>query len=288
MSKINNENINLDIYDQKKQKYQMELNQYNIEATPMTTKSENVGNVESLEVEEIDFSKLEKSMSFATENIEKIMDYNIKTSEIHKDGYTPSEMVETESGTIITATKEGESSRLYLLSGDLIAGIITMDSNEKIQTVDYNNENKTITIQLENGGTRVYREDRIKSSIALAQKYNGSSIGNYYETNGEKVVDVASDEIGKPYVWGACGPDSFDCSGFVGYCLTGQYERIGSTYTFMEWPETTDPQPGDICVSEAHTGIYIGDGQMIHAARPGVGVTIGPVQSNMKYVVYPE
>ena len=49
---------------------------------------------------------------------------------------------------------------------------------------------------------------------------------------------------------------------------------------------TSDPQPGDVAVNAEHCGIYIGGGQMIHAADYGIGVIVGPVQSGMIYVRY--
>ena len=104
--------------------------------------------------------------------------------------------------------------------------------------------------------------------------------------NGGTVVSRAYSQLGKPYSWGACGPNSFDCSGFVSYCLTGSYSRLGTTYTFLGWNEVSDPQPGDVCVNAGHTGIYIGGGQMIHAASPSEGIIVGPVQSGMIYVRY--
>ena len=88
------------------------------------------------------------------------------------------------------------------------------------------------------------------------------------------------------YSWGGVGPYGFDCSGFVSYCLTGSYSRLGTTYTFLGWNEVSDPQPGDVCVNAGHTGIYIGGGQMIHAASPSEGIIVGPVQSGMIYVRY--
>lgn len=105
--------------------------------------------------------------------------------------------------------------------------------------------------------------------------------------NANAVVQRAYGKLGCSYVWGATGPDAFDCSGFVGYCLTGTYTRIGTTYDFMKWPTVANPQPGNVAVSPTHTGIYIGNGQMIHASTPATGVIIGPVQSGMKYVRYP-
>ena len=110
---------------------------------------------------------------------------------------------------------------------------------------------------------------------------------SYDSYTGNAIVDRAYGWVGNAeYVWGACSPGAFDCSGFVSYCLTGSYARLGTTYTFLAWPQVSDPQPGDICVNSGHCGIYIGGGQMIHAATEGVGVIVGPVQGGMVYVRY--
>ena len=102
--------------------------------------------------------------------------------------------------------------------------------------------------------------------------------------NGGTIVSRAYSQLGKPYVWGACGPSSFDCSGFVSYCLTGRYTRLGTTLTFMGWTRVSNPQPGDVVTTATHCGIYIGNGQMIHAPHTGDVVKVGPVQSGMIYV----
>ena len=102
--------------------------------------------------------------------------------------------------------------------------------------------------------------------------------------NGGTIVSRAYSQLGKPYVWSACGPNSFDCSGFVSYCLTGSYTRLGTTLTFMGWTRVSNPQPGDVVTTATHCGIYIGNGQMIHAPHTGDVVKVGPVQSGMIYV----
>lgn len=107
---------------------------------------------------------------------------------------------------------------------------------------------------------------------------NNNGGGTSYEPSNNvdpgSVLGRAYAQLGKPYVWGAYGPDAFDCSGFVGYCLTGSYSRWATTYTFMGYPQVSNPQAGDLCVNGGHVAIYLGGGQIIHAANPQAGVVI--------------
>ena len=130
------------------------------------------------------------------------------------------------------------------------------------------------------------------SSSSSSNKNNSSSSSSSANNNktqtvsGNSVVSRAYSQLGKPYAWGAVGPNSFDCSGLVSYCLTGSYTRLGTTGTFMGWTRVSNPQPGDICVNDHHCGIYIGGGQMIHAPQTGDVVKISSVHSGMIYVRY--
>jgi peptidoglycan hydrolase CwlO-like protein len=125
------------------------------------------------------------------------------------------------------------------------------------------------------------------SSASVATKPSNSSSSTTTSgtnANGGSIVSRAYSQLGKPYAWSACGPNSFDCSGFVSYCLTGSYTRLGTTLTFMGWTRVSNPQPGDVVTTATHCGIYIGNGQMIHAPHTGDVVKVGPVQSGMIYV----
>lgn len=128
------------------------------------------------------------------------------------------------------------------------------------------------------------------SSSSNSNKNNASSSATNnskpQSVSGNSVVSRAYSQLGKPYKWGAVGPNSFDCSGLVSYCLTGSYSRLGTTGTFMGWTRVSNPQPGDICVNSHHCGIYIGGGQMIHAPQTGDVVKVSSVHSGMIYVRY--
>ena len=113
-----------------------------------------------------------------------------------------------------------------------------------------------------------------------------SSVVSYGEDSGNAIVDRAYAQIGNSsYAWGSCAPGTFDPSGLVSYCLTGVYNRLGTCYTFLGWPEVSDPQPGDVCVNSGNCGIYIGEGMMIHMS-PQSGAILGAVQDGMIYVRY--
>ena len=117
---------------------------------------------------------------------------------------------------------------------------------------------------------------------------SGGNKGNGGTTSGSSssyvpgdAVSRAQSALGKPYVWGAVGPDAFDCSGLVGFCLTGKYKRTYTSSSFAGLPEVSDPRPGDVCYRPGHVGIYVGNGQMIHAPHTGSVVKYASFPSNM-------
>ncbi|MGW5639182.1 NlpC/P60 family protein [Streptomyces sp. NPDC003832] len=111
-------------------------------------------------------------------------------------------------------------------------------------------------------------------------------VGTEATKAGRKAIAYATRQIGKPYVWGAEGPDSFDCSG-----LTSQawlYAGVTIPRTSEEqWRQLTrvpveNMRPGDLIIyydDASHVALYIGDGEVIQAPRPGRWVYISPVAS---------
>ena len=95
-------------------------------------------------------------------------------------------------------------------------------------------------------------------------------------------VKRAQSCLGVPYGSGGAGPDYYDCSGLVSYALTGEYRHAYTSYDFWSMPEVEDPQPGDVVACHAgHCGLYIGDGQMIHAPQSGEDVRIEPMRGKI-------
>ncbi len=148
--------------------------------------------------------------------------------------------------------------------------------------------NDAATIITNNNRNNTTSSNSNSSSNSNKNNASSSATNNSkpQSVSGNSVVNRAYSQLGKPYQWGAVGPNSFDCSGLVGYCLTGSYSRLGTTGTFMGWTRVSNPQPGDICVNSHHCGIYIGGGQMIHAPQTGDVVKVSSVHSGMIYVRY--
>lgn len=151
-------------------------------------------------------------------------------------------------------------------------------ANNSTSSNRHNSTTSNNTTSNKNNTSNTTRPSRPSGNNTSSNTTSGSN------ANGGTIVSRAYSQLGKPYVWGACGPSSFDCSGFVSYCLTGSYTRLGTTLTFMGWTRVSNPQPGDVVTTATHCGIYIGNGQMIHAPHTGDVVKVGPVQSGMIYV----
>ena len=147
-------------------------------------------------------------------------------------------------------------------------------------TITNSNRNNATSNKSSNNSSNNNKPSKNNASSSATNNSKPQSV------SGNSVVNRAYSQLGKPYKWGAVGPNSFDCSGLVSYCLTGSYSRLGTTGTFMGWTRVSNPQPGDICVNSHHCGIYIGGGQMIHAPQTGDVVKVSSVHSGMIYVRY--
>ena len=101
---------------------------------------------------------------------------------------------------------------------------------------------------------------------------------------GQDIVNYAYNFLGRPYVWGAVGPDTFDCSGFTSYvyrhCAGIEITRTTYTQINVGVPVSyNNMQPGDLVFTydNEHVGIYVGGGMYINATYPGSTVRVTPV-----------
>ena len=122
----------------------------------------------------------------------------------------------------------------------------------------------------------------VSSSYLSSTKPSNSSSSTDSSTSSkvDKVLNFASQQLGKPYVWGAQGPNSFDCSGLTYYVYKNaagitlprtsvEQSKYGTTVSKSNLKagdliffDTSGPNDGGV----SHVGIYVGNGQMIHAS----------------------
>ena len=113
-------------------------------------------------------------------------------------------------------------------------------------------------------------------------------------STGAQAVSIAMQYLGVPYVWGGSSPGGFDCSGLTSYV----YAQLGiglSHFTGSQWNEGTRVPadqllPGDLVFFHSdlhHMGMYVGNGQMIHAPQTGDVVKISPLMSDYAGAVRP-
>jgi cell wall-associated NlpC family hydrolase len=129
--------------------------------------------------------------------------------------------------------------------------------------------------------TNIMTTKLIKSSLEGSDSGDKTSIA--IVSKGSEVADYAHKFLGKPYVYGATGPNAFDCSGLTQYV----YRKFGidiSRTTYTQVGEGVkvnrcDLKAGDLVFfdtegSTSHVGIYVGDGEFIHAPRSGKPVMV--------------
>jgi cell wall-associated NlpC family hydrolase len=106
------------------------------------------------------------------------------------------------------------------------------------------------------------------------------------ESRTQKAIEAAYSELGKPYVWGAVGPDGFDCSGLMQHVWSQAGVMLPRTSEEQadagQTVPVSDIQPGDLVIyfaGRTHVGMYVGNGMIIHAPRPGSVVQFAAVNS---------
>jgi cell wall-associated NlpC family hydrolase len=188
----------------------------------------------------------------------------------------------------LTAQQEEVEAVLLNLSADSaeyedqIASISSMQSDINGRISDMENQ----LAELE----RIKAEQAAAAAAAANQSSSsGGSVSWYSDSTGtatgQEIVDYAETFLGVPYVYGGPSPSGFDCSGLVYYCYTHYGYTVNRTAAGLAYSGTeasaSDLQPGDVILFTSsggsyigHTGIYIGDGNFIHAPHTGDVVKI--------------
>ncbi|MFD6194170.1 NlpC/P60 family protein [Streptomyces sp. NPDC060275] len=128
---------------------------------------------------------------------------------------------------------------------------------------------------------RLEREAQARAQTAWLDSGILKDLDTGATERGRKAVEYATAQIGKPYQWGAEGPKSYDCSGLTSQAWVSAGQAIPRT-SQQQWKQlrhvdVEDMRPGDLIIyfdDASHVGMYVGDGSMVHAPRPGRSITV--------------
>ncbi|GCD08392.1 C40 family peptidase [Clostridium tagluense] len=177
-------------------------------------------------------------------------------------------------------TLETEKTKLVLLKTDnenKIANIKVKREEQEVLITEADKQKKLYASKIGDAEATVNATmEQIQATIAKVPKYTPSRGASSLST--DSVVAYASNFLGTAYVWGAAGPENFDCSGFMQYV----YGHFGVSLTRTTFTQITEGsyvarenlQAGDLIFfgtssDPHHVGMYVGNNSYIHAPRTG-------------------
>ncbi len=260
--------------------------------TDLLSKAEYVQNVHSYDRKQLqEYVETKQQISDLKDSLEKDQkELESKQAEYEKQGDNLNNLITSKSAEVanldseIQAAAEAAAKEAAERAAKEAAEKAAKEAAKKQQASAANNSTSSNRNNSTTSNNTTSNKNNTSNTTRPSGNNTSSNTTSGSNANGGTIVSRAYSQLGKPYVWGAYGPSSFDCSGLVSYCLTGSYTRLGTTLTFMGWTRVSNPQPGDVVTTATHCGIYIGNGQMIHAPHTGDVVKVGPVQSGMIYV----
>ena len=178
---------------------------------------------------------------------------------------------------------EGAINQLVSIKNNQIkSAIVTKEINDKIEKAKIAAKQKKVAEEKE-AAKRAKEAQASTSNTKSSGKKSNSTVAAPEAGKAQAILNEAYKHLGANYVWGATGPDTFDCSGFTEYV----YEHAAgidisrTTYTQINVGQSVSQdqlKPGDLVFPHAgHVGIYVGNGQMIHAPQTGEVIKVAPV-----------
>ena len=200
----------------------------------------------------------------------------------------PAQFLNQASTVQIVDNEAGE--RLSTLQREQIAAARAQEAAaQEVATVDA--LTRQINSKVSQINAKVAVLDSQEMSQAMVVFNQTGSYPNYPSPIGESVgaiaLRAALTRVGDPYVWGAAGPSSFDCSGLVVWAFAQEGISLphftGSLWNLGVHVPESDLQPGDLVfffADESHVGIDIGDGLMVDAPTQGQDVMVQPIDQD--------
>lgn len=179
--------------------------------------------------------------------------------------------------TAVSANTQAAPAKTYYVQTN------TAVTTKQVSTVS-TQSNTTYTAPAQNNTAAKPAQQQASSQAATTQTAKPQASTQSNSSTAQTVVSAAQSQIGKPYVWGATGPNAYDCSGLVQYAYSQAGKNVGRT-TYQQAGagqhiSVSQAQAGDILMwGDYHDAIYVGNNQYVHAPQPGQNVTQASISS---------
>ncbi len=216
-----------------------------------------------------DLEKTRSSQQKAVDELQSQVDeYEVKVAEAREYYDALDAQVQAELAAQQKAAEEADMrAAMEAIEEQRMASEKTEQAQDNSEPTNDNPPANQVAETNEQEGTYTQEQEEATPSQPTSYAPAGSGLGTAYAA------------IGSPYVYGAAGPSSFDCSGLVCYAYgyargRTTYDMIASLKSTGSWKSSmSELSAGDlIFTDEGHVGIYVGGGRMVHAPRPGKSV----------------
>lgn len=205
-------------------------------------------------------------------------------------GYVHADYLDTSDEEIVNAYAESGETLYGRINGDYVR-VRTGPGTDYTIICKYNRGELFTITGIEDGWFTV-RNDEVSGYVRADYITLTGSDNTEYDSLADAVIDTAMDYLGVRYVYGGTTPNGFDCSGFVQYVMGLNGVELTRTCATMyandiiSYLDKSELIPGDLVFfssssnSVGHVGIYIGDGQFIHASSGGGCVIISELSGS--------
>ncbi|WP_086313906.1 peptidoglycan DL-endopeptidase CwlO [Enterococcus sp. 7F3_DIV0205] len=234
----------------------------------------------------------ETKQKFSTQQLEKNKQLSGIEKKIQKIKIDLDQLEKIKSSSTISELSELDNSQNMTLTSTLSPIMVTRNSSTEKEEQLAKLKQKQSSLQSDTEAISKQQSELTKQETQLSEKI--VQIEKQKEEQAKQtdirsaVVAAAKTHLGKPYVYGAAGPDSFDCSGLVQVAFASAGRSLGRTTIDQETAGATisvsEAQAGDLVFWGSHGGTYhvgisTGDGSYIHAPVPGDVVQVATVAS---------
>ena len=231
----------------------------------------------------------------------------IKVKNGEKEGYIRSlyvadeaPVIGMEEGTIVESTESSQTVNNNVTVNDSSSSNNSESSSDSETVNNSSNSNANNSGSSSNSQTSNNNVNSSNESVQVekpSKKPSQDSTESYNPPSSntsvtQAVINLAYSKMGSPYVWGAEGPNSFDCSGFTSYVYRNAAgisipRTSGAQSGYGQTVSKSNLQAGDLVFfstngtgNVSHVGIYVGGGNMIHCPKPGDSVKITNINSS--------